>query len=172
MSAHQGKGYLQCLLHQQSPLAKPRGIQAGVVTAGTLVVIHILGDRIEQAPRSIFGRVKVGTAAFTVVELLHLVEYPVIWQLGRVIYRLIDTAEHRLKIVLCLALVDLEFSVGLHAEREVVPLRNGNTQLAFYCTGAELRPVGYLHCLRRAIHRNLQRVVAHHAHRGGCRHGD
>ena len=70
-------------------------------------MIDVLGDRIEQAPRSIFGRVEVRTAAFAVVELVYLIKCPVIGQLGRIIYRLIDTAEHRLKILLCLAMIDL-----------------------------------------------------------------
>lgn len=89
MSAHQGKGCLQCLLLQLSPLAKPRRIESGIVATRLLVVIHVFGDRIEQAPSGVFGSVEVGTAAFTVVELLHLVECPVIGQLGGIVYRLI-----------------------------------------------------------------------------------
>ncbi|KES22996.1 hypothetical protein FG99_15640 [Pseudomonas sp. AAC] len=79
--------------------------------------------------------------------------------------------EHLHEIAHCLVPLHLAFGQVVHAVHELVPLRDGDTQLLLHGLGVETGAMRHLDRPGSTIDRDGQGVVAHHSHGGWCCRG-
>ena len=170
-SSRQLQGVLQRTLLEACPLAEPGTVEPEFLAAGTLFMVHELGDRVEQSPGRAAGRCQLCAVPLPLVERLDLLERPLVRQDRCLIGLAVGLAQHFEEVVHGLVVLHLALRQGLHAVHEAVPLRDGNAQLLLDRLRVKARAVRHLDGTGSAVQGNRQGVVAHHADGRGRRRG-
>jgi hypothetical protein len=149
---------VESALLQIGPLAEPGTVEPVLLAAGAPLVVHELGDRVQQAPGGALGRLQFRTMGLAFVHRLHLLEGALVRQAQGRIGMGVRLAQHLEEVVHRLVALDLALRQRLHAVHEAVPLRDRDTQLLLDRWASKLVLWGTLMALLAPL-RAIERVL-------------